>query len=421
LYPSLLVSRLHPVYILKGWQKKFHISLDIRKPLIVFQFVVSVVLIIATLVVYSQLRLLNNKELGFNKENLIFLPYEQYKSPEAFKNLLKENTDIKNVTIATWEAGKGYGTTTTFTSSIDSNKEWKFSFVDGDFDLINTLQARLVKGRDFSRDYATDRKDIDSLAWHSSIKIGSDEFRRLMNSRSIIVTQQTVENLQLKEPVIGQTVDKSGLQGTIIGVVKDFNGTSLLKKQSMVVLEVDPVQKNGYAYIRIDGRNTAQTLAYIEKTWKQFFPAKGFEFSFVDEKIQQLYSSQQKLAGMFNSFAVLAILIAVIGLFSLLAISVRQRSKEISIRKVLGANVSQIVRLLSTGFVKLILLAITIASPLAWWLMNKWVQDFEYRTAIHWWIFAVAGSFVVIIALAVIVLQAIRVAVANPVVNLRAE
>jgi len=240
-------------------------------------------------------------------------------------------------------------------------------------------------------------------------------------SRSIIVTQQTVDNLKLKEPVIGQTVAMGGLQGTIIGIVKDFNGISLLKKQSMVVLRTLPAQKHGYAYIRMDGQNTAQTLAYIEKTWKQFFPAKGFEFSFVDEKIQQLYSSQQKLAGIFNSFAVLAILIAVIGLFSLLAISVRQRSKEISIRKVLGANVSQIVQLLSTGFVKLILLAIVIASPLAWWLMNKWVQDFEYRTAIHWWIFAVAGSFVVIIALSVIVLQAIRVAVANPVVNLRSE
>jgi len=421
LYPSLLVSRLHPVYILKGWQKKFNVSLDIRKPLIVFQFVVSVVLIIATLVVYSQLHLLKNMELGFNKENLIVLPYDHYKSAEAFKDQLKENKDIRNVTIASWEVGKNYGSTTSSTSSLDSNKVWEFSFVDGDLDLLNTLQARLDRGRDFSRDYAIDMARIDSLAWHSSVKIGSEEFNRLLKSRSIIVTQKTVDNLGLKEPVIGQAVDKGGLQGTIIGVVKDFNGISLLKKQSMVVLQTKPVQNYGYAYIRVGGRNTAQTLAYIEKTWKQFFPAKGFEFSFVDEKIQQLYSSQQKLAGMFNSFAILAILIAVIGLFSLLAISVRQRSKEISIRKVLGANVSQIVQLLSTGFVKLILLAIVIASPLAWWLMNKWVQDFEYRTAIHWWVFAVAGSFVVVIALSVIVLQAIRVAIANPVVNLRTE
>ncbi|MBN8853596.1 MAG: hypothetical protein BGO55_12270 [Sphingobacteriales bacterium 50-39] len=421
LYPSFLVSRLHPVYILKGWQKKFHINLDIRKPLIVFQFVVSVVLIIATLVVYSQLQLLNNKELGFNKENLVVLPWNKYASPEAFKNQLKENKDIKNVTIASWEVGQHYGSTSTSTSTLDPTKEWAFASVDGDFDLISTLQAGLARGRDFSRDYAADLVNVDSLAWHSNNKMGVDEYRRLMASRSIIVTQQTVTNLGLKEPVIGQVVDKGGLQGTIIGIVKDFNGTSLLKKQSMVVLQVVPVQKNGYAYIRIDGRNTAQTLAYIEKTWTQFFPAKGFEFSFADEKIQQLYSSQQKLAGMFNSFAVLAILIAVIGLFSLLAISVRQRSKEISIRKVLGANVSQIVQLLSTGFVKLILLAIVIASPLAWWLMNKWVQDFEYRTTIHWWVFAVAGSFVVVIALSVIVLQAIRVAVANPVVNLRTD
>ena len=421
LYPSLLVSRLHPVYILKGWQKKFNISLDIRKPLIVFQFVVSVVLIIATLVVYSQLHLLNNMELGFNKENLIVLPWDRYTSPDAFKSALKENKDIKNVTIASWEAGRKYGSTTTSTSTLDSTKEWEFSFVDGDFDLINTLQARLSKGRDFSPAYAADVANVDSLAWHSSVKIGGDEFNRLLASQSVIVTQQTVDNLKLKEPVVGQTVAMGGLQGTIIGIVKDFNGVSLLKKQSMVVLRVRPVQKHGYAYIRMDGRNTSQTLAYIEKTWKQFFPSKGFEFSFLDEKIQQLYSSQQKLAGMFNSFAILAILIAVIGLFSLLAISVRQRSKEISIRKVLGANVSQIVQLLSTGFVKLILLAIVIASPLAWWLMNKWVQDFEYRTAIHWWVFAVAGSFVVVIALSVIVLQAIRVAIANPVVNLRTE
>ena len=421
LYPSFLVSRLHPVYILKGWQKKFKISLDIRKPLIVFQFTVSVVLIIATLVVYSQLHLLNNTELGFNKENLIVLPYDQYKSPGAFKNQLTENKDIRSVSIASWEVGKHYGSTTSSTSSLDSNKVWQFAFVDGDFDMLKTLESRLVKGRDFSPDYSTDIANIDSLAWHTSVKIGGDEFHHLLASKSIIVTQKTVDNLQLKEPIIGQTVDKGGLQGTIIGVVKDFNGTSLLKKQSMVVLLAQPVQKHGYAYIRIDGRNTAQTIAYIEKTWKQFFPAKGFEFSFADEKIQQLYSSQQKMAGMFNSFAILAILIAVIGLFSLLAISVRQRSKEISIRKVLGASVSQIVQLLSTGFVRLILLAIVIASPLAWWLMNKWVQDFEYRTVIHWWVFVAAGSFVVIIALSVIVLQAIRAAVANPVVNLRSE
>ena len=421
LYPSLLVSRLHPVYILKGWQKKFNISLDIRKPLIVFQFVVSVVLIIATLVVYSQLHLLNNKELGFNKENLIVLPWDRYKSPDAFKNQLKENKDIKDVTIASWEVGQRYGATTTSTSKLDSTKDWEFAFVDGDLDLIRTLQAKLARGRDFSRDYAIDMTNIDSLAWHSSVRIGSDEFNRLLASQSVIVTQQTVDNLQLKEPVVGQSVAMGGLQGTIIGVVKDFNGISLLKKQSMVVLRAQPVQNHGYAYIRMDGRNTSQTLAYIENTWKQFFPAKGFEFSFVDEKIQQLYSSQQKLAGIFNSFAALAILIAVIGLFSLLAISVRQRSKEISIRKVLGASVGQIVHLLSKGFVKLILVAIVIASPLAWWLMNKWVQDFEYRTPIHWWVFAVAGSFVVIVALSVIVLQAIRVAIANPVVNLRAE
>lgn len=421
LYPSLLVSRLHPVYILKGWQKKFNISLDIRRPLIVFQFVVSIVLIIATLVAYSQLHLLNNKELGFNKDDLIVLPWGRYTSPEAFKNQLKENKDIRNVAIASWEVGRHYGSTASSTSTLDSNKVWEFSFVDADFDLISTLQARLDRGRDFSLSYAADIRDVDSLAEHSSIKIGSDEYGRLLTSRSIIITQKTADNLQLKEPVIGQKIDNGGLQGTVIGMVKDFNGISLLKKQPMVVLRAQPVQKNGYTYIRIDGQNTAQTLAYIEKTWKQFFPAKGFEFSFVDEKIQQLYSSQQKLAGIFNSFAILAVLIAVIGLFSLLAISVRQRSKEISIRKVLGASVGQIVHLLSKGFVKLILLAIVIASPLAWWLMNKWVQDFEYRTPIHWWIFAVAGWFVVIVALSVIVLQAIRVAVANPVVNLRAE
>ncbi|HVU56262.1 MAG TPA: ABC transporter permease [Puia sp.] len=422
LYPSLLVARLHPVYILKGWQKKFKISLDIRKPLIVFQFVVSVVLIIATLVVYSQLHLLNNTELGFNKENLVVLPYDEYKGAGAFKDQLKEDKDIKNVSLVTWEVGKHYGSTTTSTSTLDSNKIWEFAFAGGDFDMIKTLESKIVKGRDFSSAYSTDIADIDSLAWHNpNVKTGSDEFHRLLASRSIIVTQKTVDNLGLKEPVIGQSVDKGGLQGTIIGIVKDFNGTSLLKKQSMVVLQASPVQKRGYTYIRIDGRNTAQTLAYIEKTWKQFFPNKSFEFSFADEKIQQLYSSQQRLASIFNSFAILAILIAVIGLFSLLAISVRQRAKEISIRKVLGANVSQIVQLLSTGFVKLIALAIVIASPLAWWLMSKWVQDFELRTTIHWWIFAVAGSFVVIIALSVIVLQAIRVAVANPVVNLRTE
>lgn len=420
LYPAYIVARLKPVYILKGWQAKGIINIDIRKVLIVFQFVISVVLIISTLVAYAQLHLLNNMDLGFNKHNLIVLPSQKLeKNAVAYKQQLKTDKNITDVSLTSFNVGERYGGTSSMDADNDSTKKWEFAFVDADFDFLKTAQAQLVAGRDFSYQYGADVMDVDSIM--SGKKYDATEWMNTISRQSVVITETTAKNLQLKNPVVGTILKYGALQGTVIGVVKDFNGVSLLKKPTMVIIRASPRITWGNTYIRIAPGNIAQTINHIEKVWKQFFPEKTFEFSFVDDRLQVLYTSQQRLAGIFNAFAILAIIIASLGLFSLLAITVHQRTKEIGIRKVLGASVMQIVQLLSTGFIKLVIIAIIIATPLGWWLMNIWLQDYTYRVTIGWWVFAVAGSLAIFIALAAISTRAFKAAGANPANSLRTE
>jgi len=419
LYPAYIAARLKPVYILKGWQAKGIISFNIRKVLIVFQFVISVVLIISTLVAYAQLHLLNNMDLGFNKQNLIMLPYQKFeKNVAAYKQQLKLDKSVSDVSLSGFDIGDRYGPSSSQDAEDDSTKLWEFAFLDADFDFLKTTQAKLVAGRDVSYQHGADLVDVDSLL--SGKKYETTEWMNAHSKTPLIITETTAKNLHLKNPA-GSVLKYGALQGTVIGVVKDFNGISLLKKPTMVIIRESPRVSWGNTYIRIAPGNTTQTISHIEKVWKQFFPGQAFEFSFVDDRLQALYTSQQKLAGIFNAFAILAIIIASLGLFSLLAITVHQRTKEIGIRKVLGASVMQIVQLLSSGFIKLVIIAIIIATPLGWWLMNMWLQDYAFRITIGWWVFATAGSVAVVIALAAISSRAFKAAGANPADSLRTE
>jgi len=419
IYPSFFLSRLQPVVILKDWQKSFRVNLGIRKTLIVLQFVISVTLIIATIVIYKQLNFINNMPLGFNKEHLIVLPSQNFKNHAAyFKNELKQNSNIKSVTTASWSIGEHYGAMSSMDNPNDSTKEVKFDFVDADFDFLKTMGIRLPEGRNFSPAYTSDLIDIDSIL--SSKKLSGTEFTNILASRPIIISENTVKALQLKNPV-GQVLKLGALQGTVIGIIKDFKGLSLYQKTSPLVLRARPENAYGYTYIRISPRNIQATIQYIQSKWKAFFPASKFDFSFVDERLQKLYDSERRLASLFTVFAVLAICIACLGLFSLVALMVQQRTKEIGIRKVLGADVTEIVKLISSDFVILITIAIFISSPIAWYGMNKWLESFAYRITISWWIFALAGGIAIVIAVFTISFQAIKAALANPVNSLRTE
>ncbi len=243
----------------------------------------------------------------------------------------------------------------------------------------------------------------------------------IVSSQSIIVTEQTIKALQLKPPFIGQKLRLAALQGTIIGVVNNFLGISLEHETPPLIIRASQQTNGGFTYIRITPYNVSATIDFIQTKWKIFFPDSRFEFSFVDDRLQQLYNSESRLASIFNLFAGLAIFIAILGLFSLVALTVQQKTKEIGIRKVLGASVTEIVRLLSKDFVKLVMIAILIASPIAWWAMNKWLEDFIYRINISWWSFLIAGTGCLLLAIITVAFQAIKAAIANPVKSLRTE
>ncbi|HEX4372311.1 MAG TPA: FtsX-like permease family protein [Puia sp.] len=423
LYPALFLSSLPAAHILKGSQKGFRINMNLRRALIVFQFMISVALIISTVIIYMQLHLLNNMELGFNKNNLIALPGQNFRSSvQTFKNELKENKNVEDVTIASWHAGERYGASSSMDNPTDTTKEMDFAFVDADFDFLKTMQIPLLQGRNFSANYAADLVGMDSLfKLLGKGKLSPDERMKLFSSQSIILTEQTVKALQLKKPLAGQVLNYGALHGTVIGEAKDFLGISLLRKTPLVIIRAGADMKAGYPYVRISSQNIRQTIAFIQTKWKKFFPESSFDFSFVDERLQQSYDSETRLASMFNCFAVLAITIATLGLFSLVALTVKQKTKEIGIRKILGASVMQIVRLLSVDFFKLVLVAILIAVPVSWWCMHEWLSDFSYRITISWWIFLIAASGCLCFAIAVVVIQSRKAAAENPVKSLRTE
>jgi putative ABC transport system permease protein len=216
-------------------------------------------------------------------------------------------------------------------------------------------------------------------------------------------------------------VDMRVVQGTVIGVVSDFNGLSLHEKVPAVIIRCEPKAEFGQMYIRIAPENVSQTLAFIQKKWNSFYPEEAFNFSFVDDNLQKLYTADKRVGQLFGTFAILGILIACLGLFALISLTVQQKVKEIGIRKVLGAGVGSIVALLSTDFLKLVVLSMLIASPAAWYAMHKWLQDFAYRIDVEWWVFAVAAVGALFIAFVTVSFQSVKAATANPVKSLRSE
>lgn len=240
------------------------------------------------------------------------------------------------------------------------------------------------------------------------------------DTKSIILNQQAVKALNLKHPV--GTVLTERVHGTVVGVVEDFNGLSLHQKVTPVILtcSVDDDFLN-QVYIRISPKNTQKTIAYVADEWKKFYPNDRFDFRFADDKLQELYTADQRLGVIFGTFATLAIFIGCLGLFGLISLTVQNRVKEIGIRKVLGASVFNITKLISADFLMLVAISLVISSPLAWYIMNKWLQDFAYRINIQWWVFAASGLIAVLIALATLSFQSIRAAMANPVKSLRAD
>ena len=407
IYPALFMSSFQPVQTLKGLFKVRGSSISFRKVLVVAQFAISIVLIITTIIVFQQLRYMQETSLGYDKEHLITLPYNnsintQY---ETFRNELMQNASIKDVARSSRiPTGRLLDANGASTIAGDSTRPVTadIKYLAADYDFIPTYGVHIVAGRNFSRAYS-------------------------MDTTNFILNEASVKAIGWKSPqdAIGKDFKYGDTKGHIIGVIADFHFESLRQKIVPIVLENAPASASDSRFnslsIKVAGNNIPGALASVEKTWKKYLPEIPYEYTFLDERFTQLYQAEQRQGTIFTVFACIAIFIACLGLFGLSAFAITQRVKEIGVRKVLGANVSSIVTLLSKDFLKLVLVAAIIAFPVAWYAMTHWLQDFAYRISIHWWVFVLAAILASIVALVTVSFQAIKAAIANPVKSLRTE
>jgi putative ABC transport system permease protein len=398
IYPAFYLSSFKPVEVLKGKLSAGSKSSVLRNGLVVFQFTTSIILIISTVVIYSQMQYILNKKVGFEKDQVVMIQGTNTLDNEvkSFKNELLKLSSVQSVSISDFLPIAG--TKRNGNPFYNEGKNKVDAAIDGqlwdiDSDYLKTFGMKLVAGRNFNPAMKTD-------------------------SQAVIINQTLARKLNLKNPV-GKRITSWGDPLLVIGVVKDFNYESFRDEIGALVMR----QSNSPSIVsvKIKADDVKNTLAQIEATWKKFSPNQAIRYTFMDERFANMYADIQRMGRIFTSCAILAICIACLGLFALAAFMAEQRSKEIGIRKVLGATVSNITALLSMNFIKLVFIAIIIASPIAWWAMTKWLQDFTYRINISWWMFATAGIVAIIIALATVSYQSIKAAVMNPVKSLKAE
>lgn len=402
-YPALFLSSFQPVKTLKGLFKAAGSNISFRKVLVVSQFSISIILIITTIIVFQQLKYIQSKSLGYDRDKVITMGVsnEMVENMEAFRTELTNNAIVKTMSRSSRvPTGRLLDNTGAATQSGDSMRpvtiDIKYIFTD--FDFADTYGLEMASGRYFSRDFGND-------------------------SASFVLNEKAITALGWKaDDAIGRPFQYGSRKGQVIGVVKDFHFESLHQDIIPMVFWM-PLnnQGGGRLSIKIAGNDIRGSLASLESVWKKHFPSTPFEYTFVDENYQRLYEAETRQASLFSFFSAVAILIACLGLFGLSAFSISQRIKEIGVRKVLGASVKQIVVLLSTDFLKLVLIAALIAFPLAWLAMSNWLDNFAYRIGIAWWVFIVAAILAALIALLTISYLAIRAALSNPVKSLRTE
>jgi putative ABC transport system permease protein len=399
IYPSLVLSSFKPVHVLKGRFSSGTKGLLLRQGLVVFQFAISIILIIGTIVVYTQLNYMRSQDLGFNKEQTMVINTNYDRNKDAFKQSL---SSIPGVMSSAYSSAVPGNNIPAAHSEIE-NREGKMQVANinvyfVDFDFVKQYGMHMLAGRAFSREFATD------------------------TANKMIVNESAVRLLGYTSPeqAIGKKFQQWGRSGEIIGVVKNFHYKSLQEEIKPLTMRIEPTGF-GLLSVKVATSNLPATVKAMEKQWERAIPHRPFDYSFLDESFDEQYRAENRFGNLFFNFAALAIFISCLGLLGLASYSTIQRTKEIGVRKVLGASVSGIVNLLSVEFVKLVLIAFVIAAPVAWFGMHKWLMDFAYRTNINWWVFVLAGIAATLIAFITISFQAIKAAVANPVKSLRSE
>ncbi|GEO09224.1 ABC transporter permease [Segetibacter aerophilus] len=403
-YPAFYLSAFKPIEVLKGKLSTGFKSSYFRSSLVVFQFFISIFLIIGTIVIYRQLNYIQNKKLGFNKEQVLLIKdtYVLDKKIQAFKDEALRQPGVISASISGFlPVPSSRNDSPLFPEGeINNDKAVSMQQWEVDHDYINTLGMEIIKGRKFSKEFATD-------------------------STGIILNESAVKLFGYQDPIgkkVSRMMDSEGKilkSYTVIGVVKNFHFASLRENIGALGMFLD--RSTGAVSLRLQTNNVGSTIKSIESLWKKMAPGEAFTYSFLNEDFNNMYRSEQRVGRIFIAFAILALFIACLGLLGLATYAAEQRTKEIGIRKVLGATVSNIAGMLSKDFLKLVVVAAVITFPVAWWAMSKWLQDFAYRTSISWWIFVLAAIVAVVIALVTVCVQAIKAAISNPIKNLRTE
>lgn len=409
-YPALVLSGFQPIKVLKNMKLIGGSGAWLRQTLVVIQFSLSVLLIVSTTIVYRQTKFLNNTDIGFNKEQVVYFQVrgDLEKNLDAFKSELKRSANIVSITSGYGLPGDLYAGDGVKIIGADGEKDRSANVFIGDHDYVKTLGLRIIAGRDFSKDMATDVEE------------------------GFLINETAVKEwgFGMPENAIGQKISwdkwapKDTLnkvkRGKVIGVVEDFHYKSLHEKVTASVIQIYPQEQFAVA-VKLKTADIKSTIGYINTVWNKFVPGFPLDYKFMDETYAKMYKAEAKLSDLLWIFTIMAIVVGCMGLFGLAAFSAEQRMKELGIRKVLGASAFNIVGLLSKNFLVLVIIASLIAFPVAWWAMNSWLKDFPYRVNISWWVFGIAIIAALTVSLLTVSFQAIRAAIANPVKSLRTE
>ncbi len=400
-YPALFISRFNPILVLKGKMISSPQSKNIRQGLVIFQFVLSITIIIGTITISNQLNFIQNANLGFDKEHIVCMHIngDISKNYDAFKDELVRSGLVTNICRSA-SMDPNFMSQTYEIDWPEKQNKFQTWILSVDEDFAQTYRIKMAKGRFYSQDFPSDL------------------------TNGFVVNQAAVKEMGFKNP-IDHELTVWGRKGTIIGVTNDFNFNSLHNKIEPLILHIpNPEQVNFFCTtlsMRIKPNSLPQSLDYIEKTWKSYFPNDNFSYNFFDKKLQTIYLSESRMASLFKYFSILVILIACMGLYGLTAFTIEQKSKEIGVYKVMGATIPEVMLLFSKGYIFRIIIACIIASPIAYYFLHLWLENFAYKISLSWWIFPLAGIIALAIALLTVTWQSWKAATSNPVDALRNE
>ncbi|WP_299903058.1 ABC transporter permease [uncultured Aquimarina sp.] len=399
IYPSIVLSSFKPIQVLKGNFSTGGKGVLLRKSLVIIQFTISIILITGTIIIYNQMEYMRNQELGFNKDQLLILEAESSTSQLALKNAISNISGVKFTSLGS--SVPGGGNSSAYSEIENKSGDLQIANLDlyfVDHDYIPQFDLEILAGRAFSKDFASD------------------------STKAMIINEETVKLLGYSDPqnAIGAKFKQWGREGQVIGVIKNFHFNSLHDQIGPLTMRME-TNRNDLITVKLASNNMKQTIGEIEKLWESFLPEQPFDYYFLDDAFNEQYESEERFGNLFLYFASLAILISCLGLLGLAAYSTLQRKREIGIRKVIGASVSEIVNLLSKDFLKLVMIAFAIASPIAWYVMHNWLQNFAFRIDIQWWMFLLSGGSAILIAIFTVSFHAVKASLSNPVNALRTE